>query len=116
VTGVGTIEEFEDNLQIVPTELGIRFIMNPKGNVIPYLGGGVSFFWVNVNDGSASNPIGAYALFGINFGGSKVKFFAEGLYRYAKSDITYRYAGDIRWTGEMDVGGFAANAGVIWTF
>jgi hypothetical protein len=116
VSGVGTIAGFDDNIQVIPTELGIRLLMNPKGSVIPYLGGGLTFFYVNLNDGSASNTIGGYAIFGINFGGKKTKFFAEGLYRYAKSDVSYRYAGDERWTGEMDVGGFAANVGVIWTF
>lgn len=116
VTGVGTIAGFEDNLQIVPTELGIRFLMNPRGSVIPYLGGGLSFFYVNLNDGNASNPVGGYAIFGIDFGGKRAKFFVEALYRYAQSDVKYRYAGDEVWTGTMDVGGFAANAGVVWTF
>jgi hypothetical protein len=116
VSGVGTIAGFEDNIQVIPTELGLRFIMNPKGSVIPYLGGGLTFFYVNLNDGSASNTIGGYAMFGINFGGTNTKFFAEAVYRYGQSDIAYRYAGDEGWTGTMDVGGFAANFGVMWTF
>jgi hypothetical protein len=114
--GVETIVGFEDSIQVIPTEVGIRFLMNPRGSVIPYLGGGLSFFYVNVNDGSADNPVGAYGVFGINFGGGGAKFFAEAVYRYAKSDISYTYAGDQRWTGEMDVGGFAVNAGITWTF
>jgi hypothetical protein len=116
VSGVGTIAGFDDNLQVIPTELGIRFLMNPRGSVIPYLGGGLTFFYVNLNDGSASNTVGGYAIFGINFGGKRTKFFAEALYRYGQSDVTYRFAGDQRWTGTMDVGGFAANAGIMWTF
>jgi hypothetical protein len=108
--------DFDDNLQVVPTELGIRFLMNPRGSVIPYLGGGFTFFYVNLNDGSAKNTFGGYAMFGINFGGTKAKFFAEALYRYGQSDVSYRFAGDQRFTGTMDVGGFAANAGVMWTF
>jgi hypothetical protein len=116
VSGVGTIAGFDDNLQVIPTELGIRFLMNPRGSVIPYLGGGFTFFYVNLNDGSASNTYGGYAMFGINFGGKQAKFFVEGLYRYGQSDVTYRFAGDNRYTGTMDVGGFAANAGVMWTF
>jgi hypothetical protein len=116
VSGVGTVAGFDDNIQVIPTELGIRFLMNPKGKVIPYLGGGLTFFYVNLNDGNASNPVGGYALFGINFGAKRAKFFAEGLYRYGQSDVSYRYAGDQQWTGTMDVGGFAANAGIAWTF
>jgi hypothetical protein len=115
VSGVGTIAGFDDNLQVIPTELGIRLLMNPKGKVIPYLGAGLSFFYVNLNDGNASNPVGGYAMFGINFGGKRAKFFAEALYRYGQTDVSYRSGGD-KLTGTMDVGGFAANAGVVWTF
>ena len=116
VTGVGTIQGFEDNMQVIPTELGIRFLMNPKGSVIPYLGGGLTFFWVNLNDGNASNPVGAYAMFGINFGAKRTKFFAETLYRYGQTDVSYRNAGNDPWRGTMDIGGFAVNAGIVWTF
>ena len=116
VTGVGTVGGLDDSIQVIPTELGIRFLMNPRGKVIPYLGGGLSFFYVNLNDGNASNPVGAYGIFGINFGGGKAKFFAEALYRYGQSDVSYRVGGDNQIKGTMDVGGFAANAGVIWTF
>ena len=116
VTGVGTIQGFEDNMQVIPTELGIRFLMNPKGSVIPYLGGGLTFFWVNLNDGNASNPVGAYAMFGINFGAKRTKFFAEALYRYGQTDVSYRNAGNDPWRGTIDIGGFAVNAGIVWTF
>ena len=59
--------------------------------------------------------LGGYAMFGINFGANRTKFFAEALYRYGQSDITYHHASE-PWTGTMDVGGFAVNAGIIWTF
>jgi hypothetical protein len=116
VSGVGTVAGFDDNVQVIPTELGIRLLMNPRGKVIPYLGGGLSFFYVNLNDGSASSPVGGYAMFGINFGAKQAKFFAEALYRYGQSDVSYKQAGDQRVTGTMDVGGFAANVGIAWTF
>ena len=116
VSGVGTIGGRDDNLQVIPTELGIRFLMNPRGSVIPYLGGGLTFFYVNLNDGNASNTVGGYGIFGINFGGKQTKFFVEALYRYGQSDVSYRLGGDNLATGTMDVGGFAANAGIVWTF
>jgi len=116
VTGVGTIAGFDDNMQVIPTELGIRFLMNPKGNIIPYLGAGLSFFYVNLNDGNINNPVGGYAMFGINFGANRSKFFVEALYRYAQADVSYRNGGAEPWTGTMDIGGFAINAGIAWTF
>jgi hypothetical protein len=115
VSGVGTIAGFDDNLQVIPTELGIRLLMNPRGKVIPYMGAGLSFFYVHLNDGSASNTVGGYAIFGINFGAKQTKFFAEALYRYGQSDVSYTSGGN-KWTGTMDVGGIAANVGVAWTF
>ena len=115
VSGVGTIDGRDDSMQLIPVEAGIRFILNPKGSVIPYLGGGLSFFYVNLNDGNASNPVGAYAIFGINFGGKRTKFMAEALYRYGKADVSYSGSGD-QVEASMDVGGFAANVGIMWTF
>ncbi len=115
VSGVKTIAGFKDDLQMIPTDLGIRILFNPRGKFIPYLGGGLTFFYVNVNDGNASNTFGAHAMGGFNIGGGPTKFFAEAVYRFGESDVTYRFgAGDF--TGTMDVGGFAVNAGVILTF
>jgi hypothetical protein len=90
--------------------------MNPKGNIIPYLGAGLSFFYINLNDGNINNPVGGYAMFGINFGAKRSKFFVEALYRYAQADVSYRNGGAEPWTGTMDIGGFAVNAGIAWTF
>jgi hypothetical protein len=55
-------------------------------------------------------------MFGINFGANRTKFFAEALYRYGQSDVSYRSGGSEKWTGTMDVGGFAGNIGIAWTF
>jgi hypothetical protein len=71
--------------------------------------------YVNLNDGNADNTFGYYGMLGFNLGARYVKFFAEGLYRWGESDVSYRSGGQ-EWRGKMDVGGWGLNAGVIWTF
>jgi len=114
-SGVSTIAGFEGDLQVLPTDLGIRFLFNPYGKVIPYLGGGLSFMYVTLDGGNADNAWGYYGTFGLDFGPGPLKFFAEGLYRWGESDVSYR-SGNDRWTGKMDVGGWGINAGITWTF
>ena len=52
-------------------------------------------------------------MFGINFGAKRTKFFAEALYRYGQSDVSYRNGGAEPWTGTMDVGYSGAGGNVI---
>jgi len=113
--GVGSISGFTDNIQVIPTDFGIRYLFTTSGNFDPYVGAGFSFMYVNLNDGNADNTFGYYGMLGFNLGARYVKFFAEGLYRWGESDVSYR-SGGREWRGKMDVGGWGLNAGVIWTF
>lgn len=113
--GVETIPGFEDRLQVVPTDLGFRYMFNSSGSMAPYIGGGGTFFYTNLNDGDIDKAFGAYGLLGFNLGQGPARFFAEAIYRYGRSDVTYRRGGQ-EFTGRMDVGGFGLNAGVILSF
>jgi len=115
VDNVDTIAGFEDTLQVIPTDLGVRYLFNSSGSFIPYVGAGGTFFYTNLNDGNADNTFGYYAMLGLNLGQNTVKFFAEVIYRYGQADVAYRDPIEpIR--GELDVGGIGIDAGVIWTF
>ena len=112
---VNTIGGFVDDLQVIPTDLGARYLFNTTGKVKPYVGAGITYFWANLNDASISKELGAYGLFGISFGQKRTNFFVEAIYRYGTADVTYRSGGnDV--SGNMDLGGFGANAGIVWTF
>ena len=111
-----TIAGYTDKLQVVPTDLGIRYLFNTQGSFKPYIGAGGTFFYVNLNDGDADNALGGYAMIGFNLGRSRAKFFAEGIYRFGSTDVTYNLTPISSVTGSMDVGGFGVNAGVLWSF
>ena len=113
---VPTFDGFVDRIQVVPTEIGIRYLFNTQGSLKPYFGAGASFFWVNLNTGSADNAIGGYAILGLNFGHGKTRFFAEAIYRAGSTDVSYRRGPDDHYTGSMDLGGFGVNLGIAWGY
>ena len=113
---VDTIFGYEDKVQVIPTDLGIRYLFNTSGSFRPYVGAGVTFFYVNLNDGKADNTLGWYGTFGFNVGRGKAKFFAEALYRDGSTDAEYRLNPNEVVDGPMDVGGFGVNVGVAWGF
>ena len=112
---VETIAGIEDKLQVIPTDVGGRYLFQTDGSFKPYLGAGLTFFWVNLNDGNGDNAFGAYALAGFTLGANRTRFFAEVLYRFGESDVRYHSVPeDI--TGKMDVMGLGINAGITWAF
>jgi hypothetical protein len=111
-----TISGYEDKVQVIPTDLGLRYLFNSRGKFDPYAGAGFTFFYNNLNDGSANNSIGGYGMLGFNIGKGRTKFFAEAIYRYGRSDVTYHLNPNEQDKGTMDVGGFGFNLGVAWAF
>ncbi len=113
--GVQTIAGIEDTLQFIPTDFGVRYLFQTQGSFKPYVGGGGTFFYLNLNNGEVDNTWGVYGLLGFSLGEHRAKFFAEVLYRWGDTDVHY-FAVPNPITGSMDVGGFAINAGLTWAF
>jgi len=113
---VNTFDLFVDEVQVIPTDLGIRYLFNTNGSFKPYLGAGATFFYTNVNTGNAENAFGGYGMLGFNLGRGRTTFFAEGIYRFGSTDVEYRYTVDQITSGSMDVGGWGVNVGVAWGF
>ena len=106
-----------DKLQVIPTDLGVRYLVESSGSVQPYVGVGGTFFYNNLSNGSIDNAWGLYGLFGLNFGHGGVKFFAEGIYRWAETDVSYSVGGTpVFATSSFDVGGYGINAGLMLSF
>lgn len=105
-----------DDLQVIPTDLGVRYIIPTQGSFQPYIGGGFTFFYVNLNQGRAENALGGYILAGFNLGKSGTKFFGEVLYRMGESDVTYAADPNNVIYEKVDVGGIGVNLGIVWTF
>lgn len=113
---VNTILDIEDRIQVIPTDLGIRYLFKTSGSLKPYFGAGATFFWLNLNHGNADNALGGYAILGLNFGHGKTRFFAEAIYRIGSTDASYRINPDDNLTGSMDVGGIGINLGIAWGY
>jgi hypothetical protein len=102
-----------DELQIVPIEVGLRYVFAPGKELRPYLGAGVSWFVVDLNTGSVDDEAGYYGLAGLVWGdGVGLDLFGEVIYREATVTADYGFAGDF----DIDVGGLAAAVGVLIVF
>jgi len=106
----------EDDIQVIPTDLGVRYIIPTQGSFQPYIGGGFTFFYNNLNQGRAENSLGGYILAGFNLGKSGTKFFGEVLYRMGESNVTYEPVPGQQTKQKVDVGGIGVNLGIVWTF
>ena len=92
-----------------PVDGGLRVNLLPGGPVNPYVGAGVSYFFLSTDQGEIDNQTGIYGQAGLEFGGEGARFFLEALWR--KMDTTVTLAAFDRDT-EFD--GLAANAGFTW--
>ena len=102
----------QDDLQIIPFDLGLRYVFAPGSELRPYIGAGVSYVLINLSDGSADDETGYYALAGLIFEtGAASGLFAEMIYRNA--DATVSYSGV---DYDRNFGGIAGSFGIFWTF
>ena len=100
-----------ENVTMIPFDLGLQLHILPRGNVDPYLLGGVSYLYVDSSseadlDSKFSGYIGAGL--DVPLGTRMVKFFVEGLYRFAELDGLLE--------DKIDVGGFTGNLGIKFHF
>jgi len=104
--------EIYDSLQIIPLDIGIRYVFSPGAEVRPYIGVGGSYTLVSLGSGSADDEWGYYGVAGLNFfGWDGGGFFAEVLYRKTAAEL--QYGGN---TWEEDLGGLAGSIGVVFNF
>ena len=104
--------EIDDDLQMIPFDLGLRWVFSPTSELRPYIGAGATYVMLNVGRGDVDDEAGFYGLAGfiVQFGGDG-GFFAEAIYRAVEATFVYE---GIEY--EQDVGGLAASVGVFWAF
>jgi len=102
----------QDQVQVIPFDLGLRFVFAPGSELRPYIGAGVSYVVINLSEGDADDETGYYALAGLIFQtGASSGFFAEAIYRNAEAEVGYEGA-----RYDKNFGGFAGSLGIFWTF
>lgn len=114
----------ENGLEITPIDVGLSVNFAPRGSVVPFFGGGVSYFLLDTDRGQVDDEVGWYANGGVEFASrGNWGFFVEGLYRSATGTVESspedfdeidEIDGIDFGNVEFDLEGFGANAGVVW--
>jgi hypothetical protein len=102
-----------DDLRITPLELGVRFMLSPGPEFRPFVSAGLSYFLVDAGGGSTDDEAGYYVSAGFLYGpGQRSKILGEVIYRDATTTVDYPDHGG----REIDIGGFAVSAGIMFVF
>lgn len=114
----------EDSLEVVPFDVGLHYNFQPRGNFSPWIGAGGTYFLIDTteNQFEVDDETGWHVSAGSYFGNPDgVNFFAEAIYRSTESTLK-RSEDDIPDPSDavdevdIDLDGFAVNAGIAWRF
>jgi hypothetical protein len=113
----GTLFKYDSNpvrdqIEIIPIDLGLRWIFGSDPSLRPYIGAGATYMMVNLSSGDADDEVGFYGMAGLIFQtGARTGLYAEAIYRVVDTPFTYEGV-------EYDekFGGFAGTFGILWTF
>jgi hypothetical protein len=114
-----TVSRPDFKLRVVPLEAGLVYKFQPGTTFTPYLGGGATYFLLDTNRGDIDNELGWYAVVGTDIKTSRgFGLMLEGIYRSAEATIRDRNNGDTTVSDRVNVQlrGFGANAGLVWSF
>jgi len=104
---------FEDDMQVIPFDLGLRLLFAPGSQARPYVGAGVTYLLINLSERDAEDTTGYYLLAGLNIkAGDRTGFFLEAIYREAEADVTDYDGVEF----EEQFGGIAGVVGFFWKF
>jgi hypothetical protein len=96
-------------IKATPLDGGLRFNILPTAAVNPYFGAGVTYYFLDSDQGQMDNETGIYGLAGLDFGSKHTRFFVEAIWR--KLDTTISLSSfDV----DAQLDGWAGNAGFNW--
>ncbi|HUO86510.1 MAG TPA: hypothetical protein VM617_03900 [Thermoanaerobaculia bacterium] len=107
-------EIFPGEISVIPLEAGLSFNLG-RGSIRPSVGAGVSYLLLDVDRGDIDDEVGWYGNIAIDFASeSSVGFFVEGLYRSVEGQLN-EDRDDLDFDRvDVDLTGFAVNAGIVW--
>lgn len=101
-------------VEAVVPEAGITYNFAPAARAQFYLGGGLSYYLLDINEFDIDDEVGWYGLAGFILGDARgPAFFAEALYRDVEGTVTGSSLED---DVTLDLSGLSANAGVLFRF
>jgi len=100
----------DDELTLIPVDLGLQVHVLPDSPMDPYLLGGISFLYADADSIDVDSTFGAYLGAGVDFDLSIpfFKVFAEAIYRFNEIDSA--------WGDDPDVSGLTGNVGLKFNF
>ena len=114
----------ESGLEVIPFDVGLHYNFEPRGSFSPWIGAGGTYFLIDTTENrfEVDDETGWHVSVGSHFGDPEgVNFFAEALYRSTESTLR-RGEDDIPDPSDavdevdIDLDGFAVNAGISWRF
>jgi hypothetical protein len=98
------------DLTAVPVDGGLKLNFLPDRTVNPFIGGGVSYYFLSTSPGSVDDETGVYLDAGIDVGGTdSTRFFAEVMWRKVNTSLSFgAFDEDVKFDG------LSLNAGATW--
>jgi hypothetical protein len=97
------------DIRATPVDGGLRVNFLPALAVNPYAGAGVSYFFLESDQGAIDDETGWYAEAGLDFGGRNGRIFVEAMWRKIDTQISLGvFDADARFDGTT------VNAGFLW--
>lgn len=114
----------EESLEVLPVDVGIHYNFAPHGSFSPWIGVGGTYFLIDTtgNQFEVDDETGWHVSAGSQFGQRDgVNFFAEAIYRSTESTLRrteddFPDPSDEVDEVDIDLDGFAVNAGISWRF
>jgi hypothetical protein len=105
----------ETEVEAIVPEAGVTFNFTPQSAAQFYLGAGLSYYLLDINDFELDDEVGYYGVAGFILGGDSggPAFFAEALYRSVEGTVT---DGSLEEEVDLDLSGLSANLGVLFRF
>jgi len=87
-------------VKAIPVDGGLKFNFLPSSMVNPYAGLGVSYYFLDTNQGDIDNETGIYGEAGLDFGGENARFFVEAMWRKLDTSIGFgAFDEDVKFDG-----------------
>ncbi len=97
-------------LTAIPVDGGMKFNFAPDKTVNPFLGAGVTYYFMSISPGSVDDQTGVYIDGGLDIGSKDgTRFFAEVMWRKVDTSISFG-----SFDSDVNFDGLALNMGATW--
>ena len=98
------------DLTAIPVDGGLKFNFAPDSALNPFVGAGVTYYFLSTSPGSVDNQTGVYLDAGVDMGDKDgARFFAEVMWRKVDTSVSFgAFDEDVKFDG------LGLNAGATW--